>query len=133
MQLAPGERITVTVQANDHFGALDIVLTVEEGEVYSFFTNPDDKWKDLIIKRNAEGFNNPLVADNKKRISDAKVMELCGTIDENEENHFRIGVTRENVSIPKTGKLYFFANDHRADFAYRNNRGEMLVEVIRVS
>ncbi len=134
MHLSSGEKKKITLKARCYYGNPDIVLSVQEGEVYTFIADENQKWTDLIVTRNAEGFKNPFVPKHKRRVSEAKVFELCGTIDENEQNHFRIGLKRENFSIPKTGKLHFFANDHKNEFWYIiNNWGKMKVEVTRIS
>ena len=89
-----------------------------------------DKWVDFFRPCNADGFDNVFLADRRKRVPGVKCFVLCGTIEENEEDHFALGTSPEDWQAPKEGKLYFFPNDDIR--FYWNNSGKILLKVERI-
>jgi hypothetical protein len=128
MRIEPNTSVKVIVIARDPYGG-DPVIEVQKNEVYSFQANEGKTWKDWFIPSSAEGCWNPALLLAKKRVKEARCFTLCGTIDQNEENHFIIGAGLKSFSILQSGELYFFANDS-LNF-YCNNKGCMTVEVRR--
>lgn len=129
------QKETVVIHADQPYSNISLAVLV--GEVYSFAVAEDDKWTDLFITKNANGFNNIFIPEEKLRLPKAKCFELCGTINRDEENHFRIGTSRQ-VDVSKSGEMYFFANDSRklnkkGRFKwYKNNKGCIRLTIIRL-
>lgn len=85
---------------------------------------------DSCIKTNVEGFFNPLLWISGRRMRGVKCFVLCGTIGKDESNHFKIGSSLTNFTVPATGELYFFPNDSISH--YDNNSGTIEVIVTRI-
>jgi len=136
LRLTLNQEIKVSVLAKQPYS--DTYIEVKEGEEYQFSVAPNDKWTDFVIKKNANGFNNIFIAKRNLRLPAAKCFMLCGTIDKNEENHFPIGISLLDFTIPKSGELYFFANDSKkknkeGEFKwYNNNKGCIILTMKRV-
>lgn len=130
MILQIGQSVTVVVRAKLKFGG-DVDIDVKVGEVYSCYADMDQVWKDSFISTNAEGFMNPLLLFSGRRLSGVRCFTLCGTINQDELNHFKIGSSQAGVVMPDSGKLYFFAND--SSMHYSNNHGLLVVTVTRNS
>jgi hypothetical protein len=130
MRLNPGQTQTVHIEAIKTFGG-DPVIEVKQGEKYSFTAAEGKTWTDWFIPSTAKGFWNIILPDSMKRVRGAKCFELCGTINEGEENHFRIGMYLPGYTITVSGDLYFFPNDSIKH--YGNNKGYMKVVVKRES
>jgi len=129
MRLIPGQSETVKLlQPKLKFDG-EPVIEVLENEIYSFKASPGKTWTDSGRSSAAIGFFNPLLLNILKRVKNAKCFELCGTINQNEKHHFRIGEERLNYPIPVSGNLYFFPNDNL--YFYFNNAGYMNVLVSR--
>jgi len=131
-----GESITMEVKASEPYSTY--YLVIQKNELYQFDVSINDKWKDWFITTNADGFNNWLLLNKCKRVPNEKCFKLCGTVGKNEANHFAIG-TNKKWQSPRSGKLYFFANDSKklnknGDFKYyKNNRGEINLKIRRIS
>lgn len=130
IKLIINEEKTIKIYARQYYSKL--FLQVEEGEKYSFRVVQKDKWIDFLIPSTTDGFDNKLLKDSKKRLPGAKCFKLCGTIGKNEENHFAIGSELSDFRIKTSGKLYFFANDHRNNFFYLNNFGSINLLIRRI-
>ncbi len=128
LKIEPNDEKEVRIEASDPYGG-EPSITVKEGEVYSFYANHGKTWTDWFWRSSAKGFWNPVLFRWMKRVKSAKCFELCGTIDDEEKYHFKIGMSRENYKIPKTGLLFFFPNDSIKHLC--NNKGFMNVNVVR--
>ncbi len=120
----------IEILANDYFSTN--YIEVEKGHQYEFIADCQDFWIDSFIKKNANGFWNILLRNSKKRLKDHNCFLLCGTIEATDDGHFPIG-TYKKWTAPKSGKLYFFANDHINEKYYRNNKGSIKLKVRRLS
>lgn len=130
MHILPHQSVTVSVDARELFGGTPL-LSVTKGEVYSFSADKKQVWKDSWVKTNVEGFFNILLWFSGRRVNGVKCFALCGTIGKDETNHFKIGSSLSNFTIPTTGELYFFPNDSIRH--YDNNEGTIEVVVTRHS
>lgn len=127
-KLEKGNVIKIPVIAREYYSTN--FLEVKLDELYEFSCDPVQKWKDLFISCNADGFSNWLLLDKYKRLSGEKCFKLCGTFERNEHDHFAIG-TKRKWKASKSGLVYFFANDHYKERCYGNNRGEITLVVKR--
>lgn len=126
-----GDLEKIEIFASDYYSKNHILI--QRNEIYSFSVKEDDCWKDAYIKTNADGFFNPILFNRKKRVKNQKCFKLCGTIGKTEDDsHFAIG-TNHLWTATKSGKLYFFANDHKNIKYYRNNKGSIILNVRRLS
>ena len=128
-KLKAGEGITLMVQARDYYS--EQCIEVLEGELYQFFCDPAKKWKDWFVKSDADGFKNWFLFNRYKRVPGVKFFVLCGTIGNDENDHFPIG-TELSWQAPKNGMLYFFANDHKNRKFYRNNKGGISLNIHKI-
>jgi hypothetical protein len=104
-------------------------IQVSAGQEYEIRCDPDQTWKDAIIKTGPEGFINPLALLAGIRLKGTKCFCLCGAFDETEKDLFPIGIGK-NIIIPEGKKsMSFFAND--AIRHYENNKGAMTIQVLR--
>lgn len=135
-QLKVRKKLVLSIHAKDTFS--DDYLVVNTGEVFSFNVDLSDYWRDWFIKTNADGFNNIFLRDKDKRLPGSKCFKLCGTLEQDENNHFPIG-TSLNWTADKTGRLHFFANDSKklnkkGQFKYyNNNKGSITLKIVRLS
>lgn len=123
------QQMEIKVEANLHFGG-DIILDVFKDEQYSFQVGQEERWTDWFKKTDADGFWNPLLLISKPRLRGVKCFALCGTIGQDETNHFAIGSSLRNHTISVSGQLYFFPNDSFKH--YDNNKGMIIVQLKRV-
>ena len=111
-------------------------IRVEEGQEYLFaIVEQSEKWIDGDAKATPEnGWEDGLynfvgrLASFKKRSDKTNWYALVGAIDQSDQHSF--AVFPRSVVIPKSGELYFYANDMEG--RYFNNRGIIHLKVIRV-
>jgi hypothetical protein len=129
MQLTTNQTQTITVTAAEYPSG-NPSITVNKGEVYSFFVEKGQRWTDFyFIGCGPKGFS--LHYRRKElHIPNINYFCLCGLVQGNSEIKFPIGESLSDYPIPESGELRFFANDH-PDY-YRNNRGSIEVKVTRV-
>lgn len=72
----------------------------------------------------------PLSSESLRRMPHAPWFSLIGSIDKDKNSCFLIG-TDKNITAPKTGRLYCFAND--VIIAYGNNQGSIELTVTRLT
>lgn len=120
---------SVLVRARSHYGG-HLPISVVKGERYLFEARPNDRWIDMFKSCNADGFYNRFASGSFLRVKDALCFTLCATIDNSIWGGYKIGLKREFL-IPKSGMLYFFANDHPR--FYWNNFGTVEVKVKRLA
>jgi hypothetical protein len=128
MRVSINEDILITIQAKDLYGGTP-TLTVEAGQIYSFEVLPNQEWHDAFIRTDADGFFNFLLWFSGRRVKGVKCFTLCGTIGQNEEQHFKIGQNLQHFKISTSGELYFFPNDSIRH--YGNNKGSIKLTVRR--
>jgi hypothetical protein len=105
-------------------------LQVHSGDKLSIDTCIKESWIDLWIPSSLEGFNSPFKLLFPARWKDEKYYCLCGFIgDEKDGNYFKIGLGVENFNVTKSGLLYIFVNDYNANWAYRNNKGIVKLDI----
>lgn len=130
MKLCINQTEIVPVKSSEYYS--HFFLEVKQGEIYSFHTANWPLWVDLFIPCNAEGFNNPLLSQSKKRASHAKCFALCGAFDEKDDHLFIIGKQLNHYEAPQTGRMHFFANDHMDRKYYDNNFGYVKLHITRL-
>ena len=143
-RLQVGEAVTVRVRARKKYNWAGI--WTEAGQSYAIEVAEGQVWYDKGIECDSGGWMTGGVgmnmvrkwlvrrAERSRRVADAHWSELCGTVGEDEDNHFRIGkgrVRRDHWTCGQSGPLYFFAND--LNKKYGNNRGSIEVTVTRVT
>ena len=123
-----GESTTKTILANKKWNDTQIRLVA--GEEYHF--KASGQWKDWTIVCDEDGHTspNPLLraSERFRRVPKERWFAVIGTIQQNEDTSFRIGVEAK-ISPRSTGLLYCFAND--VSFMYWNNTGEIQLTVTR--
>ena len=97
MRIAGGESQKIHIEASKKYGG-NPIIEVHEGEIYSFVSGDKKTWIDWFIRSSAQGFWNPLLFPSWKRVRNARCFELCGTINRDEEHHFKIGM-KLNLSL----------------------------------
>jgi len=117
------------IRAREYYSTVSI--QVKKGSTYIIEVLPNQKWKDLTISSDADGFINKHLKENKKRVKGVKCFALCGTIGKHEENHFLIG-SYKRWTCERDGELFFFANDHRHWFFYLNNWGKIKIKITEI-
>ena len=127
IRLEVGEESNFSVKARCYFGGHK-PISVLEGERYLIKIDSNDKWVDMVVRCNAEGFNNWFAKGDRLRVAEAICFCLCGVIDKR-EGGFKIGLTPE-LEVPESGELSFFANDHPR--FYWNNFGKIKLKIIRL-
>lgn len=130
MKVQIGESIRLKIKAREYYSGA--YVEVSTGEEYSFKVDKDQKWTDLIISSDADGFEHKFVSPAKRRVPSAKVFTLCGTIGKTSTGHFPVGTRLENYRVPENGNLHFFANDHHWKFFYLNNHGSLMLNIKRL-
>lgn len=111
-------------------------LRVEQGQEYLFtIVEQSEQWIDGDAVATPEtGWEDGLynfvgrMASFLKRSDKTNWYALVGTIDQSDQHSF--AVLPRSVVIPKSGELYFYANDMEG--RYFNNRGIIHLKVIRV-
>ncbi|MCB2183755.1 MAG: DUF2235 domain-containing protein [Desulfobulbaceae bacterium] len=118
-------------------------IKVRAGETYQFEIAGDQKWFDAGISCGPEGWDSEQLPwfkekileflEDNRRVPGAQWFELIGTIDENEDDHFRIGRggTAKPFKAEKDGVLFAFANDLKSK--YGNNKGQLTVKIKRIA
>ena len=139
--LSVGESINVSVVAKEKFNRTGV--KVAAGEHYSFVVAKDAKWKDLNIVCDANGWlskdapaitrNYITKAEKNRRVPAANWFELAGTVGQNEQHHFQIGLRGQDWthSTKTDGELFLFANDLMS--FYGNNHGSIEVTITRLA
>lgn len=129
-KLNVGENVLITVNARDKKGG-NVILDVSAGEEYAVSLTPiDQQWTDWTIDTDANGFPKKFLFP-QPLLKGVNYFCLCGVVVEanGNENRFRIGKDPLNITMPATGKLYYFANDYK--FAYFNNKGSITFNLYR--
>ena len=123
-----GESTTKTILASEKWNDTGIRLVA--GEEYHFKANGE--WKDSTILCDADGYASPnfflRASEWLRRAPKERWFALIGTIEQDENTAFRIGI-EATMSPKSTGLLYCFAND--VSFMYWNNEGEIRLTVSR--
>lgn len=121
----------ILMYAEDFYSYMSV--SVQRGEVYSFKVVRQHEYVDFTEPSNADGWDNKMLEwkwfKKGKRVDTAKCYALCGAIGASECDLFSIGCCRNNFTIPATGNMHFFANDHK-NF-YWNNKGYLWIRVTR--
>jgi hypothetical protein len=129
MQLTTNQTETITVTAAKYPSG-DPILSVKQGEVYSFRVEKGQRWTDFyFIGCGPKGFSLPY-RRKELHIPNINYFCLCGLLQGHSEIKFPIGESLPDYLIQENGELRFFANDH-PDY-YSNNRGSIEVKVTRV-
>jgi len=122
------ESTTKTILASTKWNDTQIRLVA--GAEYHF--KASGQWRDWTIVCNVDGYTSPnsllRASERFRRVSKERWFALIGTIQQNEDTSFRIGVEAK-ISPRSTGLLYCFAND--VSFMYWNNTGEIQLTVTR--
>lgn len=142
--LAVGESKQVSVQANRKFNRSGVL--VQPGQSYEVQYDFADKWYDASIECAADGWDRDDIdswrlkewfiklAEDDRRVSEAKWFELIATVGKRDERAMRFVNTNANqatITIAHEGQLYFFANDLLSK--YGNNFGKIDVMVKRIA
>lgn len=138
-ELAVGESAKVDVVAKEKFNQTGVKVTA--GQHFSFVVTDGAKWKDLSIVCDANGWLSKDAApafrkfieksEKNRRVPAARWFELIGTIGENEQHHFQVGLRGEDwtYTVKADGELLLFANDLMR--MYGNNNDSIEVTVTR--
>lgn len=110
------------------YGETNIYLKV--GDKMSISTKILKSWKDYYIPSSLDGFCFPLAFLFPARWKTEKYYCLCGCIAKDNSTFFKIGKGIHQFEIMKEGLLYIFVNDFHANWAYRNNRGLVEMEIL---
>lgn len=130
MHLNIGQSQRITVEAPLLWGG-DPVLQVVAGEKYHIVVPPGQYWYDSWVKTTPKGFFNPLLWFSGRRVKGVKCFALCGSIGQGDQPYcFYIGDQDTDLTVPKSGNLYFFPNDSKDH--YGNNSGRVVVAVRRL-
>jgi hypothetical protein len=120
-RLQVGQSVTVRVRARKKYNWAGI--WVEPGQAYSIEVADGQVWYDKGIESGAGGWKTDEVGlhgarkwfvrrkEGARRVADADWSELCATVGEDEDNHFRIGTGRvhpDHWKCGQSGPLYFF-------------------------
>lgn len=97
---------------------------VEKGKTYKL--NADGKWKDCFTIRDADGWSFLNLFRIFSRFPEARMFQLVGCINCDENTFFVIGKNR-TYKAKKTGILYCFANDWKK--RYGNNSGSIKLTI----
>jgi T6SS, Phospholipase effector Tle1-like, catalytic domain len=129
-------------------------IRVEKGARYTFKPAPDGRWLDKTIDCDATGWPDDIIQNGgafgeikerflesffvsfAKRVRAANWFEMVACIEYDDDNAIPIGAgqfaDKNNAWVaPESGRLSFFANDHKGK--YDNNSGSIEVEVTRIS
>lgn len=123
-----GKEINIKVNSIE-LDSSEPVITVNAGEIYEISVNANQFWCDSFVRTSPDGFFNPLLLLSGRRLKGVKC--LCGTINADENNHFKIGSGIHLFTMPQSGKLFFFANDSIKH--YSNNSGSISLVLKRIS
>jgi hypothetical protein len=98
---------------------------------------PDQTWRDTTKMKpfTADGRVIPLGVGAKPffRMPFVKWFALLGSIGENSDTYFKIGLLLEKYTPDEDGELVCFANDVNGLGRYDNNSGEMNFTITRIS
>ncbi len=123
----------VTVPADNPWYHTGLLL--RKTHVYKMEVLPADQtWFDAKMKPfTADGRVVPLGVGVKPffRMPFVKWFALLGSIGENSDTYFKIGLLREEYTPEEDGELVCFANDVLGH--YENNSGEMKFTITRIS
>ena len=125
--LAMNQTIVFDIKAETLFS--EDVLLVNKGELYRFWCDNGQKWKDWFYTTSPDGYFNPLVWLFGARLTTARCFCLCGVYDHDDDTAFAIG-SDSTVKIQMNGTVSFFAND--AIWAYGNNSGAIKLNISRL-
>jgi hypothetical protein len=107
-------------------------ITLLAGQKYHF--QATGQWTDWKNTCDADGYQSPnfflKLCESLRRMPQAPWFSLIGSIDKDKNSFFLIGKDK-NITAPKTGQLYCFAND--AIIAYGNNRGSIQLTVTQIT
>lgn len=110
----------------------DTGITLLAGQNYHF--QATGQWTDWKNTCDADGYQSPnfflKLCEGLRRMPHAPWFSLIGSIDKDKNSCFLIG-TDKNITVPKTGRLYCFAND--VIIAYGNNQGSLQLTVTRLT
>lgn len=124
----PNDNLLVTIDSKPLWN--DTGITLLAGQNYHF--QATGQWIDWKNTCDADGYQSPnfllKLCEGLRRMPQAPWFALIGSIDKN--NFFLIG-TDTNITAPKTGRLYCFAND--VIIAYGNNQGSLQLTVTRLT
>ena len=138
-ELSVGESAKVDVISKEKFNRTGV--RVAAGQHFSIVVTEGAKWKDLSIVCDANGWLSKDAAptfrtfikksEKNRRVPAANWFELVGTIGENEQHHFQIGLRGEEWThtVKTDGELFLFANDLMK--MYGNNHDSIEVTVTR--
>ncbi len=105
-------------------------VSVNKGEEYHIYSEPNQIWNDWYIKASPDGYSNFIGAIWGLRVKGAKCFCLCGAYNEDHSRVFAIGSDKTFI-IEDSGTLSFFANDVKG--FYGNNRGVIAINVRRTN
>lgn len=125
-----GDQISVIVNAKELYSS-EPKISVNIGESYEIKVEKNQCWKDWFVNTSPDGFFNPLLFLSGRRVKGVKCFCLCGTINANEEHHFKIGSGTHEFIIEHNGTLLFFPNDSINH--YNNNSGSISLEIKRIN
>ena len=136
-RLEPGESINVSIEAKLKYNWSSI--NVRQGEKYAVSVSAAEKWTDKNIICDAAGWTSEQLPwykeglveqfEKARRVPNANWFELCGTIGDEEDNLFQIGLEKI-FTATNNGYLYLFAND--LSKKYGNNHGSINAVITRV-
>lgn len=125
-RLEPLQTVQLIISAKDQYSPTH--LLVNNAEVYEFYCDPEQRWKDWFIKCDANGFFNLFATLAGLRVKQAKCFCLCGSYNNDERQVFRIGASA-SITTNISGYISFFAND--SFNYYNNNRGSITLNITR--
>lgn len=109
----------------------DTYIDIQPGEIYSFVVDHSkDYWSDWYKRVDGNGWDAWYVIDRWKRVSGYPIFYLMGCIDKDDQSAFGIGNGPVRWTAPRSGQLYFFANDY--PMMYWNNKGQITINISRI-
>jgi len=100
-------------------------IYLQKGKRYNFWTDPKDRWLDMVIFTNADGFESFKIMEKEEKYRPMPKENWCTLIGAINSQYFKIGTALKNWRSPEDGELICFANDTR----YWNNFGNILLSV----
>jgi len=103
-------------------------VEIKAGEKYVFWCDDDQYWRDLFLKQTPAGYNNVMASLLGLRLDSALCFCLCGSINDDENMLFEIGLKMEKT-FNIDGFVSFFANDTPG--FYWNNSGAITLNILK--
>jgi len=123
---AAGVPLAIIIFAREKYSSNRI--EIKAGEKYIFWSDDDQYWRDLFLKQTPAGYNNVMASRIGLRLDSALCFCLCGSINNDENMLFEIGMKTEKT-FNIDGFVSFFANDTPG--FYWNNSGAITLNILK--